>query len=313
MKKLIRIVIILLLIIVLVPLAVLYFRPDLTLSKEQAKKELSIPASHFITWRGAELHYTNEGNFDGLPLMMIHGFGGSYRNFDSLTALMKGEYHIYRIDLPGFGLSDFPEVKEGENFIQDYCDYLTFILDTLHLDSLYVVGNSLGGGMAWIMAGDHPDKVRKLVLLDAAGYDTKNISGKLAMFKFKSVSKVFNKGMPLFMSWKGMERGYADNTKIDEAVVKLNNKFTNRKGNIPHMLTLARAQQFPDSTLIQRVECPTLIVWGQEDSIIPVTDADRFHRDIKNSEVVIIDPCGHMPMMEMPEKTQEVMEKFFKE
>jgi pimeloyl-ACP methyl ester carboxylesterase len=64
------------------------------------------------------------------------------------------------------------------------------------------------------------------------------------------------------------------------------------------MLTLARSGQFPDSSLIRDVKCPTLIVWGKEDAIVPVEHAEKFHGDIKNSKVIIYDPCGHVPMME---------------
>jgi pimeloyl-ACP methyl ester carboxylesterase len=288
MKKVLQTLVILLLIL-LIPLAVIYFRPNNIISKTEAKKELSSPASHFIQWRDAEIHYTDEGS--GFPVLMIHGFGGSYTNFNQLAALMKNDYRVIRIDLPGFGLSDFPSVKDNEDYIQDYRDYISFILDTLQLDSVYVIGNSMGGGITWMMAGDHPDKVRKIVLLASAGYDTKAVANKLAMFKFQSVKSVFDKGMPAFMSRSGMEKGYADDSKIDPAVVVLNNKFTNREGNIKHMLNLAVAGRFPDSSFIRRVQCPTLIIWGKEDEIIPVDHAERFHRDIKNSRVIYYDPC----------------------
>ncbi|MES2621330.1 MAG: alpha/beta hydrolase [Bacteroidota bacterium] len=310
MKRIIQVFVFLLILVIAIPVAAVYFRPNLIINKQDAKKELSDPASHFITWRGAEIHYTDEGS--GFPLLMIHGFGGNYRNFQSLSDLMKNDYRVIRIDLPGFGLSDFPTVKENEDYITDYREYLGFILDTLHLDSVYVIGNSMGGGVTWMMAGDHHDKVKKIVLLDAAGYDTENVANKLAMFKFKSVRSAFDKGMPLFMSESGMAKGYADDLKINQAEVALNNKFTNREGNIRHMLNLATASKFPDSALIPRVQCPALIVWGKQDEIIPLEHAERFKRDIKNSRVVVYDTCGHMPMMELPERTQADIEQFFK-
>ena len=79
------------------------------------------------------------------------------------------------------------------------------------------------------------------------------------------------------------------------------------------MLNLALSKQFPDTALIQKVTVPTLIVWGKQDEIIPVSHAERFHRDIKGSQVVLIDNCGHCPMAEEPQKTKELSEKFFKE
>jgi pimeloyl-ACP methyl ester carboxylesterase len=313
MKKILKAFLALVLLLILIPVAVYYFRPDEIISKAEAKKELSSNASHFINWRGAEIHYTDEGNANGFPVMMIHGFGGSYTNFDTLASMMKDEYRVIRIDLPGFGLSDFPQVKDKEDYIEDYRDYLSFMLDTLHLDSLYVIGNSMGGSITWDMAVHHPDKVRKIVLLAAAGYETEKVAKKLAMFRYQSVKGVFDKGMPLFMSRSGMEKGYADDSKINPAVVAMNNKFSNRSGNIRHMLALAACGQFPDSSLITKVQCPTLVIWGRQDEIIPSEHSAKFKRDIPNCRVLIYDPCGHMPMMERPEDTKRDVEAFFKE
>ncbi|HLP53062.1 MAG TPA: alpha/beta hydrolase [Chitinophagales bacterium] len=309
MNKKLSLLAILLLLIFMVPLTIYLLQPDRIISKERAKKELSSPASHFVTWRNAEVHYTDEGS--GMPVLMIHGFGGSYTNFDKLANLMKDKYRVIRIDLPGFGLSDFPEVKEGENYLQDYRDYISFILDTLHIDSVYVIGNSMGGAATWMTAIDHPEKVKKIVLLDPAGYDSEKIAGNLVMFKFKSVRQMFNKGMPLFMSWGGAQRSYFKDSLLEEESVIRNNMFTNRQGNVAHMLNLATSNQFPDESLITKVPCPTLIIWGVQDEIIPVAHAERFHKDIKGSQLELIDQCGHCPMMEEPMKTKELVERFF--
>jgi len=296
MKRTIRLVFYFLIVIMVGLLAIILFRPNLIVSKEDSKNELALPSSHFIQWRGAELHYTDEGT--GYPVLLIHGFGGSHRNFAIMADSLKSRFRVIRVDLPGFGLSDFPQMGAKPDYIQMYRDYLTFMFDTLHLDSVYVMGNSMGGGIAWLAAADHPDKVKKLVLLNSAGYDVANISGKLTMFKYKSVGHVFDRGMPMFMSESSLEHCFADKSKVDPAVWRLNNQFTNRQGNIQNMLALARSKQIPDSNIIKQVQCPTLIVWGKEDAIIPVAHAEKFHRDIKNSRVIIYDPCGHTPMIE---------------
>lgn len=311
MKKIVRVLLFLIILVAVAAVLVLVLQPNRIISKEEAKRELSSPNSHFIKWHDTEIHYTEEGS--GFPVLMIHGFGGSYTNFAELADLMKGEYRVIRVDLPGFGLSDFPAAKEGEKFSDDYRDYVSFILDTLHLDSVYVIGNSFGGAVTWMSALDHPDKVKKIVLLDPAGYDSEKVANKLAMFKFKSIRSVFDKGMPLFMSRKGLQTAYYKDDLIKEETVVRNNKFTNREGNIKHMLTLALSKQFPDTALIAQVHVPALIVWGDKDEIIPLSHAERFHRDIKGSELVVFDNCGHCPMMEEPLKTKEVVEKFFKE
>ncbi|HWB62693.1 MAG TPA: alpha/beta hydrolase [Chitinophagales bacterium] len=311
MKKLVGFLIILVAVVALLPLAVVFLRPNLIIPKAKAKEELSLPSSHFINWRGAELHYTDEGT--GYPVLLVHGFGGSLRNFSKLDDSLRNEYRVLRVDLPGFGLSDFPEMGKHPQYVQMYRDYISFILDTLHLDSVYVVGNSMGGGIAWLAAADHPDKVRKLVLLNSAGYDVSNVSGKLTMFRFKSVGHVFDKGMPVFMSESGLKKCYSDPTKANPDTWVLNNHFTNREGNIQNMLALARSQQFPDTNIIKQVQCPTLVIWGKQDHIIPVEHAKKFKRDIKNCTVLLFDSCGHVPMQERPGATTAALRSFFAE
>ena len=143
MKKVVGVVLILITVVVLSIVAFLTLRPSLIVSKEKVKADLSQASSHFIQWRGAEIHYTEEGK--GIPVLMIHGFGGSFRNFQKLNDSLKNEYRCIRVDLPGFGMSDQPVVNDKTDFLALYHDFMTFFVDTLHLDSMYVVGNSMGG------------------------------------------------------------------------------------------------------------------------------------------------------------------------
>ncbi|MDB5228956.1 MAG: alpha/beta hydrolase, partial [Bacteroidota bacterium] len=103
---------------------------------------------------------------------MIHGFGGSSHDFVYLDSLMNNKFRIIRVDLPGFGLSDFPEIKEkNADYNKMYTEFFNYFLDTLHLDSMYAVGNSMGGMAAWDMAVEKPGRVKKLVLLNSAAYE----------------------------------------------------------------------------------------------------------------------------------------------
>lgn len=287
-------------------------RPNLIVSKEKAKADLAQPSSHFINWRGAEIHYTEEGT--GQPVLLVHGFGGSFRNFQKLNDSLKNEYRVLRVDLPGFGLSDQPATDSKTNFVELYHDFMTFFVDTMHLDSVYVVGNSMGGMMAWGMAEHSPWRVKKLVLLNAAGYELDKVAKGATGFLTSAVGQfMFKKGMPLKFSEGGAKTCYADDSKINWAEAAVNNELWNREGNIPAAFAMASSKTFPDSTRITSITCPTLIVWGTQDEIIPVAHAQKFHRDIKNSRVIVYDPCGHCPMIEVPELLAPDIRKFFKE
>ena len=180
---------------------------------------------------------------------MIHGFGGSARNFSKLAEELKDSFRIIRVDIPGFGLSDLPQMGEHPAYVPMYRDYISFLLDTLHLDSVYVIGNSMGGGIAWLAAVDHPDRVIKLVLIGSGGYDAVNIASKLTMFKYTSMRHIFDKGMPEFMSKNAASSIYADPRKMESEVWQSSNHFMNREGNIQNMLELVTELQFPDTVV----------------------------------------------------------------
>lgn len=312
MKKVLGYLLLVLVLLVGSGVAYVYLRPTLIISKEKIKQEYALPNSHFLKWRGGDVHYVDEGS--GPVVLMIHGFGGHFRNFQKLAEEMKGQYRVIRVDLPGFGLSDCPPVdKSNPQFVKLYDDFSTFLIDTLHLDSMYVIGNSMGGMIAWNMAVKHPQNVQKLVLLASAGYDLDKTAKGLFIIKYKAFTKMFEKGMPLFVSKGNAGKCYADESKIDQHEVAMNNDISNREGNLQHLLDMAGDKVFPDTALIQQVKCPTLIIWGEKDRIIPVEHAQRFKRDIPNSRLILYDTCGHVPMIEMTDRTKQDIEQFFNE
>ncbi len=308
---------ILLSVIVIIVIALLYAvygRKDLTLSKAYLKEKYSHPNSKFLKWKGGEVHYTETGI--GFPILMIHGFGGSNWDFKILDSLLNDKYRVIRVDLPGFGLSDFP-TKEGDNtdFQQVYNEYFKFLADTLHLDSMFVIGNSLGGMMAWNLALQQPANVKKMVLFNSAGYDMREAlkTANAEIFRKKYVQLLLKKGLPKFMTKKGISRVFYNNSILTETRIKRVNEMWNREGNLKHIISMATSDQFPDEEKIKNISCPTLIIWGKQDVILPVKYADMFARDIKNSQKIIYDSCGHVPMMEKSAEVKRDVLKFLTE
>lgn len=300
-----------LILLVAIPVYIVFLRKDLILNKELVKKEFTTPASKFLKWKGGDVHYTDDGA--GIPVLMIHGFGGSFRDFRILDSLIRDHYRVIRVDLPGFGLSDFPKLAEKDpNYNEMYTEFFNFFMDTLHLDSMYVCGNSMGGMAAWELAVQHPDKVKKLVLFDAAGYDMKNVVKVAAgIFQFGFLRSFASRGLPESFVKSGFEICFANKSLVTDQMAQAHADLLNRDGNLSSMFDLATTTHFLDTLEIKKISCPTLIVWGKEDKIVPVNHAYRYGRDIKNSKVVIYSPCGHVPMIECPEKTKEDVEKFF--
>lgn len=305
-----RNVLIILLALLLLPLAYAVFRTDNTVPKAQVKAAYSLPNSHFIRWKGAEMHYTDSGNDTAMTVLMIHGFGGSNRDFIVLDSLINHRYRVIRVDMPGFGLSDYPFAYGERTFRDAYSEYFNFLMDTLGIDSCHVMGNSLGGLMSLELAAQHPQRVRSLVLFNSAGYDMMEVlkSANAYVLRNPVVKLLVRKGMSESMTERGMRRVVYSDTLLTEEKVRRVNMMWNREGNMRHLVEMANTAEEPDEEMIRSIGCPTLIIWGRDDQIINVKYAERFHRDIQGSRLVIYDRCGHVPMLERPQEVcREVM------
>ena len=313
MKKIFRTVLLLLALFLLVGITAAFLRPSSIISKQQAKEKYALPESHFLNWRGGDVHYVEEGS--GFPIVMIHGLAGSHRNFGKIAERLKGDYRVIRIDLPGFGLSDMPPV-ENADYRTMYHEFFTFFLDTMQLDSFYLMGNSMGGWMSWEIAARYPERVKKLFLFCSAGYDMEAIAEKLSVGMSASssfVEKITAKGIPHFITRRNIEYCFADPSRVSDEEVDIANAFTNRETNFHTVLELLRQRKDADTSLIKTIQCSTLIVWGKKDNIIPYTHASRFHRDIPNNKLIIYEDCGHIPMVEQVEQLEKDFRAFVKD
>ena len=304
------------LLFVLVSLIVSFFgymmlRPSLIIPKETVISKLQQPSSKFYNWKGLQIHYTDEG--EGIPLLMVHGFSGSHRNFQKLTNLLdKDKYRIIRVDLPGFGLSDFP--KDEENYLSMYKDFMSDFEAYLHLKDFYLIGNSMGGGLSLVNAYHHPENIKGLVLFASAGYEMK-LARKSAVrfFRFNFVEHLFVKGIPLFLNKNTASRVFYNSDIITEKEIKVNNMIWNKEGNLAAIFRLAQNENFPDEKTIKEIKVPTLVIWGKQDKILNVKYAGYFDRDIKDCKVIIYDSCGHAPMIEKAERVKKDLEIFITE
>lgn len=292
---------------------ILFFRPSNIVSKEIAKKDGSVADSKFLNWKGNEVHYTDRGSGD--IILLIHGFGGSYYNFEVLSGKLSNNYRVINVDLPGSGLSDFNQSSQPNViFFDQFKDYFSFLVDTLNLDSFHLVGNSLGGVMAYSIAVSMPEKVKDLILINSAGYELDKVIAKGAgPMRFKWVKPLVEKGAPMFLVKYFVTFPFADKSKVDTSEFRYDYLLTNRAGNLNCQVDLASSHQYPDTTIIKNIKCPTLILWGKEDNIIPVEHASKFKRDIINSQVKIYSPCGHMPQMEISDSVLIDLKRFYSE
>lgn len=276
-------------------------RRSLIVPKQTIRHQLQQFRSNYFEWRGQQFHFIDEGV--GVPILMIHGFGGSHYNFEKLSSLLKNDFRVIRIDLPGFGLSDFP--NQDPDLVNMYRTFISAFVENLRLADFYIMGCSLGGYLSWLYTLDHPEKLKGLVLLNSFGYDVKQIRKRvLRVARFRIAKPFFQKGIPPALLRKSLSRGYENPAIIDDAFFFRSEQFFNTEGNIDAFLKLTTYSNFPPQSLIKNIDAPTLIFWGKQDKLIPVEYAFRFHQDIKNSTLVLLDNCGHVSMTEQPEKVR---------
>lgn len=289
-------------------LGIIFYQADQPPPAVYAK--YALPQSKQIKIGGVLVHYCIEGNeADSTPLLLIHGTSSSLRTWDGVSAQLKKEYRIIRFDLPGFGLT-------GPNPQKDYSNaYYNTVIDTLleklSLSKVIVAGNSLGGSIAADYAIHRPEKVKGLILVDAAGVPpirkTKGAIGfKLA--QIPGINQLLTRITPRFLVKKSLADAYGNPEKVTDSLTSQYFDMLTREGNRRALVDrMQRGWQHTDSDYLLQINTPTLIVWGRKDNLIPVENAAIFHQKIKNSQLYIWDELGHVPMEEDPVAFSEVV------
>ena len=288
------------LIIIFAALSFLY-KSDIRL--EELKQQYTNEQSKFVTIEGINVHYRDEGNkTDSIPLVLIHGTSSSLHTWDSIVPALLNKKRIIRLDLPAFGLTG-PHPKRDYS-IAFYNQFIDSFLSTIGVQQYIIAGNSLGGSIAWNQALSYPQKVKQLILINSGGYPKKNEKGNIG-FKLASmpvIGDILVKFTPRSLIRKSIEDVYADKSKVNEQLVQRYYDLLLREGNRQATLDIFKQRKYASVEKIKSINTPTLIIWGEEDQLIDVSNAYLFKKDIQGSELVIIPKTGHVPMEENPKQ-----------
>lgn len=266
---------------------------------------------HFVEIKGINYHYT-EYPGPGLPILLLHGFASSTYTWEKVAPLLqKKGYHVWALDMKGFGWSDKP--RESIYAPRQLMEEVNEWMDAVGLEKVVFVGNSLGGAIAWNMALEHPDKVNKLVLIDAAGFmHEMPFPVRLAGLPgAATIAELF------FGRWtirNILEEVYYNPSRITEIQVDAYYDRMRTENALYAVTALGQsldeiaAEEY--SRRIPEVQLKTLIIWGREDSWIPVEDAWKFEKALPNATLKIIPGCGHIPQEERPEETAQLILEF---
>jgi len=284
--------------------------PDRPLSELRAR--WARPPSVFISVQGIDVHLRDEGpSDDPSPVVLLHGTSASLHTWEGWAAALKTTRRVIRFDMPGFGLTG--PSPDGNYTIERYTRFVLAMIDELGVRHCVIGGNSFGGYVAWVTALVAPDRVEKLILVDAGGYPLKSTTGPIG-FRIARTPLVKNL-IPFILPRSAIEQSlrnvYGDPKKVTSELVDLYFDMTVRAGN--RRALIERFSQAPSdeaSDRVRELRVPTLIIWGGCDRLIDPSNAHRFHHDIMGSELVVFDDLGHVPQEEAPEKTVAAVKQF---
>jgi len=280
-------------------------------SVESLKARWARPPSKFINTEGLSVHLRDEGPTDDPhPLVLIHGTSSSLHTWEGWAAALKGKHRVISLDLPGFGLTGpFPD---DDYRIEHYTRFMGDLLDQLGVRHAVLVGNSVGGYIAWETVLARPDLADRLVLIDSRGYPVDNASLPLAwrLAKIPILRSLMTRIPARSFVERGITRLYGDQGKVTPDLVDRYYELTMRAGNRRALTIMLQQQTFTDWDRTREIAIPTIILWGRLDPQIPLSDAERFHRDIAGSQLVVFDGLGHVPQEENPAESVKAVQAF---
>jgi pimeloyl-ACP methyl ester carboxylesterase len=272
-------------------------------------KYLTAPAD-LIDVTGVKLHVRDSGPKSAPAVILIHGFGASLHTWEPWAKVLAADHRVIRFDLPGSGLSS-PD-PTGNYTDARSIQVLIALMDKLGVAKASIVGNSIGGRMAWTFAATHPERVDKLVLVSPDGFASRGFEyGKPP--EVTGTMKLMRYVLPKFVLKMSLKPAFADPNFLTDELT--NRYFDLMLGEGSREALLARMAQtalVDPVPLLKRIQAPTLLLWGEQDHVIPFANAVEYLKTIPNVRLVSLNGVGHLPHEEVPERSIAPLSDFLK-
>jgi pimeloyl-ACP methyl ester carboxylesterase len=261
---------------------------------------------------GQRLHVRDSGRNDPAAdrpaIIMLHGFGASLHTWEPWAALLADRYRVIRYDLPGFGLS--PPDRGGDFSVGRDIAVLGALMDALGLVRATLIGNSLGGKVAWQFAARFPARVDRLVLISPDGFAQAGRAYGEAP-RVDSALRLMRIFLPKPLLRMNLAPAYADPMRLTDAVLTRYHDLMLAPGARAAMIgRLEQAVLDDPAGLLPRITAPTLLLWGERDRLIPVSNADDYLALMPSATLVRLPSVGHLPHEEAPAETLPALEAF---
>lgn len=283
--------------------------PDKPRSELEAKY-LAGPGD-MIDVAGKALHVRDTGDKSARVLILIHGLGAHLETWDGWAEALQSDFRVVRFDLPGAGLS--PPDQTGDYTDERSLALILALMDKLGVKSASLIGNSIGGRIAWKFAAAHPKRVDKLVLIAPDGFASPGFEyGKPA--DVPATMSALKYVLPKSMLRSNLELAYGDPEKLTGETLQRYHDLMLAPGSRAAFIERMRQTVLvPPEPILRRIKAPVLLLWGEKDQMIPATNAADYQRALPGAELAILPNLGHVPHEEDPAASLTPVVKFLKE
>jgi pimeloyl-ACP methyl ester carboxylesterase len=266
------------------------------------------PPSEFLEVAGLRLHVTDTGPRSAPAVILLHGFGASLQTWDEWAANLERDHRVIRYDLPGFGLT-------GTDPTGDYTDtrsiaVLLALMNQLHIARAAIVGNSMGGRIAWSFAADHPERVTKLVLVSPDGFASPDAAYGVRP-RVPLLMHALPYVLPSFMFRASIAPAYANKATLTPSLFARYRAMMLAPGVRRAIVDRMAQQILTDPVpLLNRIQAPTLLLWGEKDGMIPFSNAADYLRALPHATLAELPGVGHLPQEEDPAESVAIVRSF---
>lgn len=291
----------------LVVIAFLFFRTPDTDAAEMRAKYGGEPSQFVELSNGLTVHLRDEGPRDALPVILLHGSNADLHTWQPWAEALREEYRVIRFDQRGHGLTG--PAPDNDYSLDGYTGDVELVADALNLEQFVLGGNSMGG---WISAGyalDNQERLTALMLIDASGAPIERVGPIPLGFRIaqtpvlRDVARHF---MPRSIFERSLPQSVANQDFITDAEIdrywELARFPGNRQATMQRFATPRRQYTAEE---VSGLTLPTLVMWGDEDSLIPLAAGEWFAEHLPANTFVRYAEIGHIPQQENPEQSAD--------
>ena len=292
---------------------VAFSKPDIPRAVLEAK--YATPPSQFVILSdGARAHYRIRGAADAPTLVLLHGSNASLFTWEPWSKTLSDKFRVVSVDLPGHGLTG--AVPSRDYSTKGMATFVAEFADKIGLQKFALAGNSMGGGVAARFAETYPERVTALVLVDAGGMPTKmgdRIPLAFKLLRMRWLQPILAKLDPKPLAREGLDKAIVRKAVLTDQMVDLYSDMALLEGT--RNATFERFNQTGEDfdyvkNHVGALKMPVLILWGEQDHLIPVAAAHAWNAAIPGSKLIIYPATGHIPMEEVADQSAADVRKF---